>query len=219
MLTRLISGNGRRKTRLHNHNGQLLDAAGLLNLPKSILTALALKLAHRRTELPWLGFRAIKQLDRIIDNKSKVLEFGSGMSTVWFARRCGFLVSLETNPVWYESISSMLKERALVNVDYRLRDMAEAHLLPDYEDSYFDLALVDGPRRDLAMMTALRKVRPGGYIYLDNTDAPIRENQIAKAVLTGAAGGESNVKVFNDLTPARVCVTEGILARVPGKPD
>lgn len=219
MWERLISGNGRRRTRLHNHNGRLLDARGLLYLPRSVLTALTLKLTRRRPELPWLGFRAIERLGRIIDADCKVLEFGSGMSTVWFARRCGLLVSVETDGAWHRAVTSMLRERGLDNVDYRLRDKSEAHLVTDYEDSSFDLALVDGPRRDLTVMTAIAKVKPGGYIYLDNTDAPVPANQIAKAVLISAAGGEANVTVFNDLTPARVCVTEGLLARMPARPD
>lgn len=219
MWERLISGNGRRRTRLHNHNGRLLDARGLLYLPRSILTALSLKLAGRRSELPWIGFRAIEHLDRMINPDWKVLEFGSGMSALWFARRCGLLVSVETDRAWYDAIASALRERGLGNVDYRIRDKSEAHLVDDYGDSSFDFVLVDGPRRDLTVMTALRKVKPGGYIYLDNTDAPVRENQIARAVLINAAGGEANVKVFNDLTPARVCVTEGVLAAMPNKAE
>lgn len=217
MWKRLVSGNGRRRTRLHNHNGRLLDAEGLLYLPRSILTALSLKLIRRRPELPWIGFRAIEHLERIIAPDWEVLEFGSGMSTLWFARRCKLLVSVETDKAWYDAIKSKLAERGLGNVDYRLRDKSEAHVLNDYEDSCFDLVLVDGPRRDLSVITAIRKVKPGGYVYLDNTDAPIRENQIAKSVLISAAGGEANVKVFNDLTPARVCVTEGVLAAMPSE--
>src|SRR5438874_13577508 len=97
MLARLIKGDGIRKSRLHNYNGQFLDAAGFLYLPQSILTTLSLKLAHRRPELPWLGFRAIKHLDRLIKPDWRVLEFGSGMSTIWFARRCATLVSIKTH--------------------------------------------------------------------------------------------------------------------------
>jgi predicted O-methyltransferase YrrM len=218
MLTRLISGNGKRKTRLHNHSGQLLDAAGFLYLPKSVFTALSLKLTHRRPELPWLGFRAIKHLARIINPDWRVLEFGSGMSTIWFARRCGFLVSTETNKLWYDAITSALAERSLKNVDYRLCEPHEAHVVRDYEDSSFDFVLVDGLRRDCSMMTALRKVKAGGYIYLDNSDAPFPEHQAAKVMLKAAAGGPAKVKIFNDLTPARICVTEGILAQILNKP-
>ena len=80
MLARLIKGDGIRKSRLHNYNGQFLDAAGFLYLPQSIYTTVSLKLTNRRPELPWLGFRAIKHLGKIITDEWKVLEFVSGMS-------------------------------------------------------------------------------------------------------------------------------------------
>lgn len=219
MWPRLITGKRKRGTRLHNHAGRLLDAAGFRYLPRSLLTTLSLKLANRRAELPLLSFRAIKRLDRLIAPDWKVLEFGSGMSTIWFARRCGALVSVETDRGWYDSVSKMLAERGLGNVDYRFRAPSEAHVLEEYEDSHFDLALVDGVARDCAMMTAIAKVKPGGYIYMDNTDSPDRSYKVARSMLLRAAGGEANVQVFNDLTPSRVYVTEGTLARVSNKMD
>ncbi len=215
MLRRLLTGRENRKSRLHNFNGQLLDAAGFLYLPQSVLTTLSLKLANRRPELPWLGFRTIKYLDHLIQPDWKILEFGSGMSTVWFARRCASLVSIETNRSWHNSVTSMLAERALRNVDYRLAAQAEAHLLQDYEDSYFDFVLVDGASRDQAMITALQKVKAGGCVYLDNSDMPYPAHRSARAMLVSAAVQESNVRIFNDLSPGRIFVNEGILASVP----
>jgi hypothetical protein len=206
-----------RKTRLHNNSGRILDAAGFLYLPESILTSLSVKLARRRPELPLLGFRAIKHLARIIRPGWRVLEFGSGMSTVWLARRCELLVSIETNRLWYNEIKSALARRSLKNVDYKFRDPQKAHVLKDYEASSFDLVLVDGLRRDRAMMTALLKVKAGGYVYLDNSDEPFTEHQTARAMLEAAGGGAASVKIFNDLTPARFCVTEGMLAQIFNK--
>ena len=116
------------------------------------------------------------------------------------------------------AIQSDAAARALTNVDFRLCAPAEAHLLPDYEDSFFDLVLVDGLNRDQAMLTALTKVKPGGYIYLDNSDMPYRAHRTAKAMLLKAAGGEANVRIFNDLSPARISVNEGILAAIAQKP-
>ena len=170
MWRRLITGNRKAGTRFHDHNGRLLDASGFCYLPKSVLSTLLVKLAKRYAELPALGFRAIKHLDRLIKPDWKILEFGSGMSTVWLARRCESLVSIEVDANWGQIVTSRLARRSLTDVDYRLCNYSDAHVLADYGDSYFDLVVVDGVRRDRAMMTALQKVRPGGYIYLDNSD-------------------------------------------------
>ena len=217
MLSRLITGDGMRKTRLHNYSGHFLDLTGFLYLPRSILTAISLKLTNHRPEIPWLGFRAIKHLDKIIAHDWKVLEFGSGMSTIWLARRCELLVSIETNNSWYRDVTSMLKERSLNNIDYKLCDESVADALEDYDDSFFDLVLVDGYNRDRAMMTAISKVKLGGYIYLDNSDVPYLEHRTAKAMLINAAGGQSYIKVFNDLYPTQISVNEGILASIHNK--
>lgn len=218
MLTRLIKGDGMRKSRLHNYNGQFLDPSGFLYLPRSIRTTLLFKLANRRPELPWLGFRAINHLRKLVQPNWSVLEFGSGMSTVWFARRCSFLVSVETDSSWYDSVRTILTQKSFLNVDYRLREQSEHEAVSDYRDSTFDLVLVDGYERDRVMKTAISKVKRGGYIYLDNSDVPYAEHRTAKALLMEAAGAESEIRIFNDLYPTQFGVNEGMLARVFNKP-
>jgi predicted O-methyltransferase YrrM len=219
MWPQFISGKKKTGTRLHNHAGRFMDAAGLVYLPHSILTTLSVKLTGRYAELPLLSFRGIKALDRLIQKDWKILEFGSGMSTLWFARRCALLVSVECFGDWHGVITQKLAERGLQNVDYRLSEPATAHVIDEYPDSYFDLVLIDGVRRQHAMMTAISKVKPGGYIYLDGTDVQDPEFRTARAMLLKVAGPDSNIKVFNDLSPSRVYVTEGMLARVANKPS
>lgn len=218
MFTRLIKGDGMRKSRLHNYNGQFLDASGFFYLPRSIRTTLLFKLVNRRPELPWLGFRAIDHLGKLIKPDWSVLEFGSGMSTVWFARRCGLLVSVETNRSWYDSVKTILSEKSFHHVDYRLSEQSEHEAVTDYPNSTFDLVLVDGYERDRVMETAISKVKRGGYIYLDNSDVPYREHRTAKALLLEAAGAESEIRIFNDLYPTQFGVNEGMLARIFNKP-
>ena len=218
MFTRLIKGDGMRKSRLHNYNGQFLDASGFLYLPRSIRTTLLFKLANRRPELPWLGFRAINHLGKLVKSNWSVLEFGSGMSTVWFARRCGLLVSVETNRSWYDSVKTILGENNFHHIDYRLSEQSEHEAVSDYPNSTFDLVLVDGYERDRVMKMAISKVKSGGYIYLDNSDVPYREHRTAKALLMEAAGAESEIRIFNDLYPTQFGVNEGMLARIFNKP-
>ena len=54
-------------------------------------------------------------------------------------------------------------------------------------------------------------VKPGGYIFLDNTDLPNEDCRIAAARLIEAS---ARVRVFNDLSPSIVMVNEGTLARL-----
>src|SRR5262249_47422963 len=201
MLSRLIKGDVIKKTRLHNYNGKFLDPAGFMYLPHSIINTISLKLTGRRPEIPWLGYRAIKHLDGLIDKKWKILEFGSGMSTIWFARRCGFIVSIETDDAWFRTVAATLSKARIQNADYRLLSKAGFDAIEDYADSYFDFALVDGYRRDHAMRAAISKIKIGGYIYLDNSDLPYEEYQIARTMLLEVVGDSSRIRAFNDFYP------------------
>lgn len=221
LTTYIVKGTPFRRSRLHNHWGERVDAKGLAYLPHSVVTTIWLKLTGRRPEMPWLGYRAVKRLDGLIEPDWRIVEFGSGMSTIWFARRCAFVLSLETDDRWFANVHAQLGRAGLENVDCRLCH-ATADGVPDYsgavsdrQGTAFDLALVDGARRDLAMEVALTLVKPGGYVFLDNTDLPNDDCRIAAARLSDAA---ARMWLFNDLSPGIVMVNEGTLAQLAEPP-
>ena len=221
LATYLFKGTPLRRSRFHNHRGERIDAKGLAYFPHSLATTIWLKLTGRRPETPWLGYRAVKRLDELIEPDWRILEFGSGMSTIWFARRCAFVLSVETDDRWFANVRAHLERAGLENVDCRLcsttadggRDYGGA--VSDRRFPDFDFALVDGARRDLAMEVALALVKPGGYVFLDNTDLPNDDCRIAAARLSDAA---ARVWVFNDLSPGIVMVNEGTLAQLAEAP-
>ena len=50
----------------------------------------------------------------------KGLEYGSGISTIYFARKTGNLVSIEHDKIWHEHIRTLLAKSKLSNVNYIL---------------------------------------------------------------------------------------------------
>jgi hypothetical protein len=105
-VKKILAGNQFTKSRLHDQKGNLIDLEGLLYLPHSLSTTILRLSVGRRPELPWLGYRAIRHLEGLLEPDWKVLEFGSGMSTLWFAKRCHTVVSIEDNEQWYLEILS-----------------------------------------------------------------------------------------------------------------
>jgi hypothetical protein len=211
LISRLVTGDGLRKSRLHTCTGERIDLAGLRYLPRSLVSTLAFKAFGYRQPVPWLGFRAVRHLELLIRRDWRVLEFGSGMSSLWFAERCGYLLSVESDEGWYAAMRPRLEGKA---VDYRLLRDKEAYCGVECDDGSFDLVLIDGLWRDEAALTALRKVRPGGYVYLDNSDTPWEEYRTAKRrLLEAAAGDPGRVRSFCDLCPFQVSVSEGLLVR------
>lgn len=59
---------------------------------------------------PWMTFPAISFLKDIIDKKTKVFEYGSGFSTMFFNQRCGETVTVEHDPVWFNTIKAQLPD-------------------------------------------------------------------------------------------------------------
>ena len=176
-----------------------------------------------RPILPWISYRAIKHLDKLIQPDWKVLEFGSGMSTRWLAPRCKTLVSIESNAGWHSHVTTILKSSGISNVEYHFADESAYHagVLEKFPDGFFDFALVDGYNRAGCMKTSLRKVRKGGWVYLDNSDKiegkPLGTQDIQNAeklLIEHQKKTGGKPKYFCDLMPCYALVTEGVLGQV-----
>jgi len=70
--------------------------------------------------MPWFTQRANSLLPTLLKKPDVGLEFGSGRSTFWFARRVAALTSVEHNAFWHKKVSKTLKEQGLSNVQYLL---------------------------------------------------------------------------------------------------
>ena len=129
-------------------------------------------------ERPWIVPAAIGYLRRRIRSEWSVLELGAGRSTPWLARRAGHVLSLEDNEFWADETRGRLRELDLENVELLQRPVenfaGEVSALPD---SSLDLVVVDfleAPtvtRMDV-LKPAMKKVRPGGLLLLDDSDRP-----------------------------------------------
>lgn len=213
--SRMLTGDGLRKTRFHTYSGRLVNLGGLAYLPRSLWSVFLLKVFGFRQRRPWLSYRAVKHLNGLVQPDWSVLEFGSGMSSLFFARRCRHLVSVESDPTWHEMMLKLLASRGLNNVDYRLRSEDIYTDLPDLPDQSFDLVVIDGLVRDRCARVALSKVKPGGYVFFDNSDVPWPEHQAARQTIAEAADRDG-ITLFDDFYPFQVQVNESMLVRTKG---
>jgi predicted O-methyltransferase YrrM len=129
-------------------------------------------------ERPWIVPAAIGWLRRRIRKDWAVLELGSGRSTVWFARRAGSVLSFEDNEFWAGHTRDRLDEVGLDNVDLRVGPIEEfSGSVAALPDDAFDLVVMDfleAPTvtRVDVLKPAMKKVRPGGLLLLDDSDRP-----------------------------------------------
>ena len=74
----------------------------LLRQPANVPRYVGQNLVRRRSamemELPWFLYGAIDFLQEFLQREMEVFEFGSGGSTLFFARRCARVESVEEDP-------------------------------------------------------------------------------------------------------------------------
>lgn len=221
---RFIRGSSFTKTRLHDEKGNLIGLRRLLlNGPRAITTGL-LSVFGYRPELPWISYAAAHEIEKALDSRhSVVLEFGSGMSTIWLARRSAKVYSVEHSDVWFGFVAEHLQRLSLENVVYELRPEKDAYIhFPDTRDVFFDFVLIDGLYRSDCLKNAISRLKPGGLIYLDDCDKDMTvlngDMRIAEACLCDIAQHRQGKLVYyTDVAPTQFFVKQGALCRIsPG---
>jgi serine acetyltransferase len=120
---------------------------------------------------PWITRAAIAHLEEYLCAERRGFEWGSGRGSVWLAQRSQSLVSVEHHAEWYRSVSCLLKQHGLQNVDYRFVNESDyTDTITEFPKGHFDYVLVDGLLRDKAFLNSIPKVKTGGWIILDNAN-------------------------------------------------
>lgn len=67
-----------------------------------------------------------------------------------------------------------VSRKKIYNVIYMLRDQETCPDLSKFPDNSFDFVLINGTHRTNCVQNVLSKVKPGGWVYLDNTEMKSR---------------------------------------------
>jgi hypothetical protein len=147
---------------------------------------------------PWLSPAATLFFEKWLSNNHNMAEFGSGLSTVFFAKRVKEIVSIEHFDPWYEKVVAFFKDEKITNIDYRLikenksitednemlkkvtQYSSDFNVKTSFKDYYsalddkpvefFDVILVDGRARPECVFSSLEKLKSGGLMVLDNSE-------------------------------------------------
>ncbi|MHC4641921.1 MAG: O-methyltransferase [Planctomycetota bacterium] len=126
--------------------------------------------------LPWLTRQAIEILEDRLKPGDVGLEWGSGRSTVWFARRVSHLTSIEHNNHWFDRVKKMLCDKGIENVKLLFAPLeAKDGAKPEYirvaaeqPKASLDFILIDGRLRDQCTELALQLIKPAGCLIIDD---------------------------------------------------
>lgn len=139
---------------------------------------------RRRHDEPWLCPGTNRFLEGLLGPDSLMVEFGSGRSTRWFAKRVRRIISVEHNADWSEQVRQQLQSDNATNVDYRVVPLdhppdapepldfdpmpSYVRVVAELDDDSLDLVLVDGHYRTHCVKAAAAKLRPGGVLLVDD---------------------------------------------------
>lgn len=130
----------------------------------------------RHPENPYYVPAVVKFLSELLENKqARVFEWGSGISTVWYARNAKSLIAIEHNEEWYRKVTGWLKTNKLDNVELKYIPPIDgsfqnySQTILKYDDEFFDVVAVDGRNRVDCVKQAINKVKIGGLLILDDS--------------------------------------------------
>lgn len=151
-------------------------------------------------DLPWMTFSVTDFLMSSANKQMRVFEYGAGSSTLFWAKRVHEVVSVEHDAQWAQKIREELSHRHYNNVSllfippvlrqgneqpdiadpygYATEDATYAPFsfqeyvqkIQEYPDAYFDFIVVDGRARPSCIAASIRKVKPGGFLVVDNSE-------------------------------------------------
>ena len=100
-----------------------------------------------------------------------IFESRSGFSSIWWAKRCKNIVSIEHNEDWYLKIKTLIKEFTNIEI-FLLKEHSEYISFLNKLNSYFDIYIIDGIQRgEMAKSVVSNILKFGGQIIIvDNSD-------------------------------------------------
>ena len=125
--------------RFRDETGHAVAPGDLLrHAPRAFAEAVARVTVGWAPAAPLIGYSARRVIEReVLTAGCRIVEFGSGRSTPWFAARCGWLLSIEDDPVWYARVERWLGSGA-EHVRHELRAGPRAYTdLSDVREAMF----------------------------------------------------------------------------------
>lgn len=169
--------------------------------PRYVRDRLVLMRHERRNpDDPWLTHQMTAILDGWLKPGDCGLEWGSGRSTVWLAKRVSRLETIEDNVNWAKRVEGLLSSRSIsAEVKLNFAPITEVDFRQPGNSNYvgfgramadtsLDFVLIDGALRDHCAAVAIDKLKPGGIMIVDNV-----ERYIPRA-------GKSTAPVARDLS-------------------
>lgn len=117
--------------------------------------------------LPWYTYPGIEYLQQFDFTGCTVFEYGSGNSSRFWSNLARSVVSIESDPDWYQTgLQYLSPNRTLLLKTEKDEYVNAIH----HGDVQYEIIVIDGEYRFNCAIEAMTRVKKGGFILLDNSD-------------------------------------------------
>lgn len=116
--------------------------------------------------IPWFTYSALQYLNQLDLQEKTIFEWGSGYSSLYFARKSIQVISIEDNKEWYDKI---IKKVSPPNRLLLAKKENYVNLIKE-QNKKFDVIIIDGSLRPDCIKIAPDFLNDSGIIIVDNSD-------------------------------------------------
>lgn len=140
-------------------------------------------------DTPWWTLASGRKVREFLAStpEARVLEWGSGASTVWLGKRSAEVFSIESDKNWAEMVANAVPPHVRIltpdippvgedtwarsrRSGFRHLDFSHYVEVIDDIPGLFDLIVIDGRAREACLAKAITRLAPAGIIVFDNTN-------------------------------------------------
>ncbi len=119
--------------------------------------------------IPWVTYSFIDFIKPRLRHDQRVFEFGSGNSTLFYAKYCGSILSVEHDRNWFDKIGSTMPENSRLIYQPLTPGGSYSQAPPDTGER-FDIIIVDGRDRVNCCKNSIDALSERGVIILDDSE-------------------------------------------------
>lgn len=118
--------------------------------------------------IPWCTYPFIKFIEPRLKKDFTVFEYGSGNSTIWYAKKVKQIISVENDDAWFKVVSKILPANA--KLIYIKSDIDGEYCRSVIkQNSKFNIIIIDGRDRINSIKFSVNQLTDDGIIVFDNS--------------------------------------------------
>lgn len=119
--------------------------------------------------IPWNTYSFLSFIEPRLKPEFNLFEYGSGNSTIWYAKKVNSITAVEHNKEWYEKVKQMLPKNAEVILSSETEPEIYSREITKME-SKFHIIIVDGIFRNESLASSLEYLTDDGVVVFDDSE-------------------------------------------------